>query len=83
VTTTLPPVSTAKRRSARAATALVRLYQLLRAGRPSPCRYLPGCSDYARVALERHGLVRGGLLALRRIGRCHPWGGHGFDPVPE
>jgi hypothetical protein len=59
------------------------LYQVLRAGRPSPCRYLPTCSDYALEALERHGLFRGGLLAVRRIGRCHPWAGHGVDPVPE
>jgi putative membrane protein insertion efficiency factor len=61
----------------------IALYQLLRAGRPSPCRYVPGCSDYALEALERHGLRRGGALALRRIGRCHPWAGHGVDPVPE
>lgn len=62
---------------------LIGLYQLLRSGRPSPCRYLPGCSDYAVEAVERHGAVRGGLLALRRIARCHPWAGHGLDPVPE
>jgi putative membrane protein insertion efficiency factor len=62
---------------------LVRLYQLARAGRPSPCRYLPTCSAYAVEAVERHGALRGGWLALRRIGRCHPWGGSGVDPVPE
>jgi putative membrane protein insertion efficiency factor len=62
--------------------ALIRLYQLVRAGRPSPCRYVPSCSDYAAEALERHGTRRGGWLALRRVGRCHPWGGAGFDPVP-
>jgi putative membrane protein insertion efficiency factor len=59
------------------------LYQHLRAGRPSPCRYLPSCSDYALESLERHGLRRGGTLALRRIAHCHPWAGHGVDPVPE
>ncbi len=51
------------------------------------CRYLPTCSEYALVALERHGPVYGGYLALLRILRCHPirWlgGGSGFDPVPE
>lgn len=62
---------------------LIRLYQLARAGRPSPCRYLPTCSAYAVEAVERHGAARGGWLALRRIGRCHPWGGSGVDPVPD
>jgi putative membrane protein insertion efficiency factor len=46
------------------------------------CRYQPTCSAYALDALARHGAGKGGWLALRRIGRCHPWGGHGYDPVP-
>ena len=46
------------------------------------CRYQPTCSAYALDALARHGAVKGAWLALRRIGRCHPWGGQGYDPVP-
>lgn len=46
------------------------------------CRYLPSCSMYASEAVERHGVGRGGWLALRRLMRCHPFGGHGLDPVP-
>ncbi|HVF75984.1 MAG TPA: membrane protein insertion efficiency factor YidD [Acidimicrobiales bacterium] len=69
--------------AARAAIAFVRAYQWARAGRPSPCRYWPTCSVYAVEAFERHGALRGGWLATRRLGRCHPWGGHGVDPVPE
>jgi putative membrane protein insertion efficiency factor len=49
---------------------------------PPSCRYLPTCSAYALEAIETHGALRGGLLATRRLCRCHPWGGHGFDPVP-
>jgi hypothetical protein len=62
---------------------LVRLYQRVTDGRPSPCRYVPTCSNYALDALERHGAARGSALTLRRLFRCHPWGGHGWDPVPE
>ncbi len=63
--------------------ALVRFYQRL----VSPvlgarCRYLPTCSEYAIEAIELHGTVRGGWLALRRLARCTPWGGCGYDPVP-
>jgi putative membrane protein insertion efficiency factor len=47
------------------------------------CRFEPSCSHYALEALARHGALRGGWLALRRLARCHPWGGAGFDPVPE
>ena len=47
------------------------------------CRYLPTCSAYADEAIARHGAWMGGWMAAARICRCHPWGGHGFDPVPE
>ena len=46
------------------------------------CRYLPTCSEYCLEALENHGALRGSWLSLKRIARCHPWGGSGLDPVP-
>jgi putative membrane protein insertion efficiency factor len=61
----------------------IRGYQGLRSGRPTGCRYLPTCSEYAVEAIERHGAARGASLAARRLARCNPWGGHGVDPVPE
>lgn len=62
---------------------LVRVYQFTVSPLlPPACRYLPTCSDYAIEALARHGPLRGGGLALLRLGRCHPWGGSGYDPVP-
>lgn len=62
---------------------LIAAYQRLMAGRPSPCRFYPSCSSYAAEAVEVHGSARGSWLALRRLVRCHPWGGHGIDLVPE
>ncbi|MEZ4875456.1 MAG: membrane protein insertion efficiency factor YidD [Flavobacteriaceae bacterium] len=50
---------------------------------PSTCRYTPTCSHYAKEALEVHGLLKGGWLAIKRISSCHPWGGSGYDPVPQ
>ena len=62
----------------------IRAYQLLVSPLlPPSCRFLPTCSDYAREAVRRHGAGRGLYLALRRLVRCHPWGGSGYDPVPQ
>ena len=49
---------------------------------PSSCRYTQTCSSYAKEALNKYGIIKGGKLALKRIGSCHPWGGSGYDPVP-
>jgi hypothetical protein len=63
---------------------LIKIYQLVISPlTPATCRYQPTCSHYAKEALEKHGLFRGGKLALKRIFSCHPWGGSGYDPVPE
>lgn len=61
----------------------VRAYQAVRAGRPSPCRFVPSCSNYALESIERRGALRGVWNSVRRLIRCHPWGGSGWDPVPE
>ncbi|MFN4084215.1 MAG: membrane protein insertion efficiency factor YidD [Bacteroidia bacterium] len=49
---------------------------------PNACRFTPTCSNYAIQALEKYGFFKGGWLALKRIAKCHPWGGHGHDPLP-
>ena len=49
---------------------------------PPSCRFTPTCSEYARQALLKHGPIKGLWLAIKRISRCHPWGGSGYDPVP-
>lgn len=63
---------------------VIRLYRLLISPLSVPtCRYTPTCSTYAIEALEKHGPIKGTLLSIKRISRCHPWGGSGYDPVPE
>ena len=62
---------------------LIRAYQLLLSPMlGASCRYTPTCSQYGIEAIRKHGPFKGGWLTLNRIGRCHPWGGHGHDPVP-
>lgn len=63
---------------------LVRFYQTaISPFTPSTCRYSPTCSSYTIEALQKHGVFYGGWLAVKRIFSCHPWGGSGYDPVPE
>ena len=63
--------------------ALIKLYQWIISPIIGPkCRFTPTCSQYAIEALKKHGLIKGSWLTIRRLSRCHPWGGHGYDPVP-
>ncbi|MBS1612639.1 MAG: membrane protein insertion efficiency factor YidD [Bacteroidetes bacterium] len=62
---------------------LIQLYKkLLSPLLPPSCRYQPTCSEYGIQAIKKYGPFKGGWLTLKRISRCHPWGGHGYDPVP-
>ena len=62
---------------------LIRGYQyLISPMTGAACRYSPTCSEYGAQAIRKYGPFKGGWLTLKRIGRCHPWGGHGHDPVP-
>ena len=62
----------------------IRFYQLIL----SPvigqnCRYLPTCSEYTKGCLKQFGLIKGAYLSIKRISKCHPWGDHGYDPIPD
>lgn len=72
-----------KSHGARVLLGLIGFYQRFTAGRVSPCRFYPSCSNYALEAIEVHGAGRGSGLALRRLLRCRPFGPHGIDLVPE
>jgi putative membrane protein insertion efficiency factor len=63
---------------------LVKFYQVaISPYLPASCRYSPTCSHYTLEALQKYGLFKGGWLAIKRISSCHPWGGEGYDPVPD
>ena len=67
----------------RIAMACIRAYQYgISPLLPGSCRFVPSCSHYGLEAFRIHGVIAGGYLTLRRLLRCHPWGGYGFDPVP-
>ena len=62
---------------------VIRVYQIgISPSTPATCRFTPTCSAYAIEAIGTHGVARGGWLTVKRVGRCHPWGGFGMDPVP-
>jgi hypothetical protein len=62
---------------------LIKFYQILISPLlPSTCRFSPTCSEYSKLSLLKHGLIKGLFLSFKRIIRCHPWGGKGLDPVP-
>lgn len=62
---------------------LIRIYQLVISPiMPAACRFEPTCSSYALQALDKHGIIKGSWLAIKRIASCHPWGKSGYDPVP-
>jgi putative membrane protein insertion efficiency factor len=62
---------------------LIKIYQMLISPLfPSSCRFSPTCSSYSLDALKKYGLLKGSWLGIKRISRCHPWGGSGYDPVP-
>ncbi len=60
----------------------IKWYQIMPLASHNSCRYIPSCSNYAIEALEKHGLIKGLFLSIKRILRCNPWGSIGYDPVP-
>jgi putative membrane protein insertion efficiency factor len=63
---------------------LIKVYQILISPlTPATCRFQPTCSHYSKEALEKHGLLKGGMLSIKRISKCYPWGDSGYDPVPD
>lgn len=63
--------------------AIIKFYQnFISPLLPSTCRYTPTCSEYAKQSLVKHGLIKGSFISIKRIIKCNPWGGNGFDPVP-
>lgn len=73
-----------RRIASKGALALIRSYQrFVSPSLGNVCRYAPSCSQYAYEAIDRHGLLKGGWLAFKRLLRCRPWGGRGYDPVPD
>ncbi len=78
------PVELGKSRNIlkRALVGAIHIYQKAREGKPSPCRYMPSCSEYAIEAIETHGPLSGSWLAAKRIARCNPFGSSGIDLVP-
>ncbi|MBR2012524.1 MAG: membrane protein insertion efficiency factor YidD [Alphaproteobacteria bacterium] len=71
--------------SSRIAIALIRMYQLCISpftGGRAVCRFTPTCSEYTRIAIEKYGFFRGAVMGIKRISKCRPGGGFGYDPVP-
>lgn len=62
---------------------LIKIYQLIPGPWHNMCRYTPTCSEYAIISLKRYGVFKGSFISIKRILRCAPWGGSGYDPVPE
>lgn len=62
---------------------IIKIYQtILSPILPSTCRYSPTCSEYTKLSLIKFGLLKGGLISIKRIIKCNPWGGNGYDPIP-